>query len=175
MPDNVPITAGSGTDVATDQVTGTNEHVQLVKLAISTDGSRTLIPANSTWGLDVEVTRVVPVSVCKSIQRTTAQTGTEIWTPSSAGKAIVITSLQIQSYGTTAGVCQVWFGASGDSVYTRNTDGALFDGEFVPTATNKPGFYVAYPTPIQGAADYSLRLTTTGAQSITVTAWGYEV
>ena len=174
MPDNVAITAGSGTDIATDQVTTTNEHVQLFKLAISTDGSRTLVPANATWGLDVEVTRVVPVTVCKALQRTTAATGVEIWTPAS-GKAIVVTALQIQSYGTTAGVCQVWFGASGDTTFTRNTDLALFDGEWLPTATNKPGFYVAYPTPIQGAADYPLRLTTTGNQSITVTAWGYEV
>lgn len=58
MADNVPITAGSGTDVATDQVTGTNEHVQLMKIAISDDGSRVLIPADATNGLDVDVTRV---------------------------------------------------------------------------------------------------------------------
>lgn len=58
MADNVAITAGTGTDIATDQVTGTNEHVQLMKLAISTDGSRTLVPADSTNGIDVDVTRV---------------------------------------------------------------------------------------------------------------------
>lgn len=58
MPDNVAITAGSGTDIATDQVTGTAEHVQLMKLAISADGSRDLIPADATNGIDVDVTRV---------------------------------------------------------------------------------------------------------------------
>lgn len=58
MADNVPITAGSGTNIATDEVTGTLEHVQLVKLAISTDGSRTLVPADATNGIDVDVTRV---------------------------------------------------------------------------------------------------------------------
>lgn len=58
MADNVPITPGSGADIATDQVTGTGEQVQLVKLAISTDGSRTLIPADGTNGIDVDVTRV---------------------------------------------------------------------------------------------------------------------
>lgn len=174
MADNVPITAGVGTDIATDEVTTTGEHVQLFKLAISADGSRTLVPANATWGLDVEVTRIVPVTAYKAAQYTTAQTGTAIWTPAS-GKAVVATSLQIQSYGTVAGVCQIWFGASGDTTYTRNTDGALFDGEFVPTTTNKPGVYIAYPTPMQGAVDYVLRLTTTGNQSITVNVWGYEV
>lgn len=55
MADNVPITPGSGADIATDQVTGTGEQVQLVKLAISTDGSRTLIPADGTNGLKTDV------------------------------------------------------------------------------------------------------------------------
>lgn len=54
MADNVAITAGSGTNIATDEVTGTGEHVQVVKLAISTDGSRTAIPADGTNGLKVE-------------------------------------------------------------------------------------------------------------------------
>lgn len=55
MADNVPITPGSGADIATDQVTGTGEQIQLVKLAISTDGSRTLIPADGTNGLKTDV------------------------------------------------------------------------------------------------------------------------
>lgn len=59
MADNVAITAGTGTDIATDQVTGTGEHVQITKLAISTDGSRTLVPADSTDGLSVKVTNTV--------------------------------------------------------------------------------------------------------------------
>src|SRR5574343_42032 len=55
MADNVAITEGSGTNVATDQVTGTLEHVQLTKLAIATDGSRALIPADGTDGLLVNL------------------------------------------------------------------------------------------------------------------------
>jgi hypothetical protein len=55
MADNVPISAGSGTDVATDQVAGTLEHVQLFKLAIATDGSRVLVPADATDGLLVNL------------------------------------------------------------------------------------------------------------------------
>lgn len=47
MADNVAITAGSGTDIATDQVTGTLEHVQLMKLAYSADGVRTLVTADA--------------------------------------------------------------------------------------------------------------------------------
>lgn len=282
MADNVPITAGSGTNIATDEVSGTLEHVQLMKLAISTDGSRTLIPATSaegllvdisnanlpigdgvnlvsvdtgpvdaesntanllhvegrnylfngsTWdrvrgsisnGLLVDVTRVqgqvqvgdgtnavsvdttgtdaesnainqlhvqsrayeyngttwdrkrAHATVFKAGQYTAAQTGTALWTPAS-GKAVVVTSLQIQSYGTTAGTAIIWFGGAADTTYTRSTDAAIFDGEFAPSATNKPGVIMSFPTPCRGTADFVLRVTTTNAQSITITVWGYEI
>lgn len=59
MADGVAITAGSGTTILTDD-TGAGGHAQVVKLAISTDGSGTLIPADGTNGMDVDVTRVVP-------------------------------------------------------------------------------------------------------------------
>jgi hypothetical protein len=294
MADNVPITAGTGTDIATDQVTTTLEHVQLFKLAISTDGSRTLVPADATNGLDVDVTRIsgaLPagtntlggvlvtdgtnslvidtahndgesntenhidvssklmgyngttwdrlrsttgnglavdvtrvqgqvtvgdgtnaisvdtagtdaetnavnqlhtqarqykfngttwdrergaVTVFKCSQYATAQTGTALWTPSS-GLSVVVTALQIQSGGSIAGTCIVWFGASADTTYTRGTDGAIFDGEFVPNNTNKPGVVMTMPNPIRGTANYVLRVTTTNAQTVTINVWGYEI
>jgi len=222
MADNVPITPGSGADIATDQVTGTGEQIQLMKLAISTDGDRTLIPADASNGMLVDVSRVQgqvqvgdgtnPVSVdtagtdgetnavnqlhtqariygfngttwdrargnvstWKGKQYTAAATGDPIWSPAST-KALVITSVQIQSGGTTAGTCILWFGASGDTTYNRGTDAAIFDGEFAPSATNKPGVIMSFPTPIRGAADYSLRVTTTNAQTVTFAIWGYEI
>lgn len=282
MADNVPITAGSGTLIATDEVTGTGEQVQLFKLAIATDGSRTLVPSDATNGLLVDISNAsVPIGdgtntvtvdtdptdgeansgnalhvegrtyvyngttwdrargnisngllvdvsrvqgqvqvgdgtnavsvdtagtdaetnavnqlhtqarmygfngttwdrvrstaiTFKASQFTAAQTGTAIWTPAST-KAVVVTAMQIQSYGTTAGTAILWFGATADTTYTRGTDGAIFDGEFAPSATNKPGVYIAFPTPMRGTADYVLRLTTTNAQSITVNVWGYEI
>lgn len=311
MADNVSITAGSGTSIATDEVTGTLEHVQLMKLAISTDGSRTLVPADATNGIDVDVTRVsgqvqvgdgtnaisvdtapgdgeantvnalntmarpmlyngttwdrargdttngldvdvtrvqgtvtvaqstaanllttatlaagtayagkvrltdgtndlsvdtshndgesatevhldvaaktmglngsgtfdiirANVNVNKTATYATAQTGTALWTPA-AGKAVVITNLQIQSYGTTAGTCIVWFGGSADTTYTRGTDFPIFDGEFAPSATNKPGVINAFTPGVRGAADFVLRVTTTNAQSVTISVWGYEI
>jgi hypothetical protein len=103
-----------------------------------------------------------------------AQTGTALWTPAS-GASVLVTALQIQSYGTTAGTCIVWFGASGDTTYTRGTDFAVFDGEFAPSNTNKPGVYIAFPTPLRGSQNYVLRVTTTNAQSVTVNVWGYEI
>jgi len=231
MADGVAITAGSGTTIATDD-SGASGHVQIVKLALSADGSATALTADNTNGLLVDVSRitgalpaganmigkidlsdgtndaVIDVSASdaesattaalvtnarlkvfngstwdrqrgfastnKTVQQTAAQTGSAIWTPA-AGKAVVITSLQIQSYGTTAGTAIVWFGGSADTTYTRGTDFPIFDGEFAPSATNKPGVFIAFPTPIRGTADFVLRLTTTNAQSITVSVWGYEI
>ncbi len=283
MADNVPITPGTGADIATDQVTGTGEQVQLMKLAISTDGSRTLIPANGTDGLSVKLTNasvpvgdgtnsvtvdvdpadgepnsgnafhvegrtylyngttwdrargnisngmlvdvsrlqgqvqvgdgVNPVSVdtagtdaesnavnqlhtqarlyefngttwdrvrgnaivYRGAQYTAAQTGQPLWTPSNASLSIVVTSVQIQSGGSTAGTCILWFGASGDTTYNRGTDSAIFDGEFAPSVTNKPGVIMTFPTPIRGPVNFTLRVTTTNAQTVTFAVWGYEI
>jgi hypothetical protein len=52
MADNVAITAGSGTSIATDDC-GAGGHTQLVKLAISTDGDATPITADAK-GLEVQ-------------------------------------------------------------------------------------------------------------------------
>lgn len=62
MANNVPITPGSGADVATDQVLG-GAHIQLVKLVDGTEDSTARIPGDATNGLKVNVTNgVVPVS-----------------------------------------------------------------------------------------------------------------
>lgn len=57
MADGIAITAGSGTTILTDD-TGAGGHAQVMKLAISTDGSGTLISADAANGLDVDVTRL---------------------------------------------------------------------------------------------------------------------
>lgn len=109
----------------------------------------------------------------KTAQYTTTQTGTALWTPAT-GKRIVVTSVQIQAGGTTAGTMQLWYGASADTTYTRGTDLAIFDGEFAPSATLKPGV-VQNGTFVADAADRVLRVTTSAAiNPLTVTVWGYE-
>jgi hypothetical protein len=110
----------------------------------------------------------------KTAQYTTAQTGVALWTPA-AGKRLVILSYQIQAGGTTAGTVQLWFGASGDTTYTRGTDLAIFDGEFAPSTTSKPG---VVQTGVWEAsiADHILRVTDSAAiNPLTITVWGYEV
>lgn len=111
--------------------------------------------------------------VNKAAQFTTAQTGIAIWTPAS-GNRIVVTSLQIQAFGTTAATANLFYSASGDTSYTRGTDFAVFDGEFAPSATNKPGVMVASGFWMAPTADFILRLTTSADISITINVWGYE-
>lgn len=111
----------------------------------------------------------------KTVQTTTTQTGSDILTVNS-GKKLVVTYCQIQAGGTTAGTVQVWFGANADTSYTRGTDRAIFDGEFAPSSTLKPGFVCAPPVPWIGAADEELHLTTSAAiNPLTITVWYYEV
>jgi hypothetical protein len=110
----------------------------------------------------------------KTVQTTTTQTGSDVWSPTS-GKKLVITSYQIQAGGTTAGTVQLWFGANADTTYTRGTDLAIFDGEFAPSATLKPGISQSGLW-IASAADHEVHLTTSAAiNPLTVTLWGYEI
>src|SRR3990167_772369 len=60
MADGVVLNAGSGGVTAATDDCGAPGHTQIIKLAISTDGAATLIPAEATNGLDVDVTRVIP-------------------------------------------------------------------------------------------------------------------
>lgn len=161
------VAVGDGTDAVSvltapaDAASNTANVLEVLMRALEFNGT--------TWDRKRGVATVNKVG-----QYTTAQTGTALWTPA-AGRAIVVTSIQIQSYGTTAGLCQVWFGGSADTTYTRGTDAAVFDGEWAPSTTNKPGVFVAFPTPVRGTADFVLRVTTTNAQSVTINVWGYEV
>jgi hypothetical protein len=110
----------------------------------------------------------------RTAQYTATQTGAALWTPAS-GRAVTITAMQIQAGGTTAANVQVWFGGTADTTYTRGTDQPLFDGEFAPSATNKPGVYITFPTPIRGTVDFVLRVTSSAALNpLTVNVWGYE-
>lgn len=111
--------------------------------------------------------------VNKNAQYTTAQTGVALWTPAS-GKRIIVLGCQIQCFGTTAGTVELWFGASGDTAFTRGTDSCIFDGEFAPSATSKPGV-VQNGIWDSLVADYVLRVTSSAAVSLNFNVWGYEV
>ena len=78
------------------------------------------------------------MGVHKYVNVTTTQTGTDVWTPGS-GLHIVVTSVIIASYGTTAGRVILWFGDNADTTFTAGTDQVLVAASFAPSATVKPG------------------------------------
>lgn len=107
----------------------------------------------------------------KTVRLTASSTGTDIVSPTS-GKKIIVTILQVQSGGTTAGEVQVYFG---DGTYVRGTNRAIFDGEFAPSSTSKPGVIMNGPF-IAGAADDNLRIASSAnINPLTATAWYYEI
>lgn len=77
MSDGVAITAGSGTTIATDDA-GASGHVQLVKLAISTDGSATALTADNTNGMLVNLGTNNDVTVSTFVTTDAASSGTEV-------------------------------------------------------------------------------------------------
>lgn len=236
MADNVPITAGSGTNIATDDVSGV--HYQRVKLVDGTLDSTAAIPGDATNGLRVQLynggsaitpgtqytedsalgtapvgtaivvngSTAVPTAVSsdgdavvawgtrngalfvanaphvgmagnpwtltsKTAQYTTTQTST-VLQAGGTGETIVVTSIQIQAGGTTAGTLQVYYGTG---AYSRGTSKAIFDGEFAPSATSKPGVVMQGPF-IAGATGDDVLVTTSAAiNPLTITIWYYIV
>jgi hypothetical protein len=112
--------------------------------------------------------------VWKQVEATTAQTGTTIWDPTS-GKRIAVTSLQIGTGGTTAGLLTIWFGDNADTTFTQGTDQVLFRGVLTPTSTSTPGGFDNLPHPIFcTTADRELHYTTSANITVYITVYGYE-
>ena len=106
-------------------------------------------------------------------QYTGTQTSTTLGPTVASTQRLVVTYIQIQAGGTTAGALQVYFGTG---AYVRGTNKAIFDGEFAPSATLKPGFTSAPSVPFEGAADEELKVTDSAAiNPLTITIWYYLI
>lgn len=127
------------------------------------------------WGRQM-VTHIDPAQqIAKAANYTSTQTGTAVWTPTS-GKKIVITSIVVGSYGTTAARLILWFGASGDTTYSAGTDQLVLAASFAPSTNGYPGLVFTPPVPIFCPnADYVLRITTDAGLSVDLSVYGYEV
>ena len=147
-----------------------------VPTAVSADGDAVTIWANRSGA-------IVPVNaphiglngdpwslVHEGATYTSAQTSTVI-VAGGASEKLVVTQVQIQAYGTTAFTCQLYFGTG---AFSRGTSRAVFDGEFAPSATSKPGVVMNGPF-ISGTNGDDLCITTVGAGSVTVNVWYYVV
>jgi len=140
--DNISITAGSGKDVATDEVTGTLEHVQLMKLAYSANGSKTLLTADA-FGLSV-----APYSGRSADLRFYA-------TAVAAGATTVETAITLtKSSGTSA---------TSSAVSFAPTSGKRFHIEAIRFAAR------GHDTATKQSTIFSLRVNTAGAVVTTST------
>lgn len=126
MADNVPITAGSGTNVATDDVSGV--HYQKMKLDGGGDGVSSPITGDTTNGLDVDVTRVqgsvtVAQTTAANLNATVAA-GTGFPGVATDGSAIISTgTLSMGTDGTNAQTMRMT--ATGEQyVFIGGDDGA---------------------------------------------------
>jgi hypothetical protein len=64
----------------------------------------------------------------------------------------------------------------GTGAFSRGTNRVIFDGEFAPSSTSKPGVTMNFPVnPPIGAADEEVRMTTVGAGSFVINVWGYLI
>lgn len=110
MADNVTLNSMSGGAVVATDDTGTS-HVQIIKLAISADGSATVIPADATYGLDVDVTRVS--GTVATVERGATIAHGQVTVTTSAASFIASSSTRrsvtIQNLGTD----YVYLGATG--------------------------------------------------------------
>lgn len=161
MADNVAITAGSGTTIATDDA-GAGGHVQIVKLAISTDGSAAVSPADATNGLRVSPSvRKTRIAVTPTVS-TTAYTAGDC-----VGSTMTFTSAALASGGTGTVVgaqltCQaantvtpdldlLLFEATLTGTFTDNAAPTLTDANLeaarpLPTIKFRTADYIALPS-----------------------------
>ena len=107
----------------------------------------------------------------KTAQYTTTQTSA-ILVNGGASERLVVTYIQIGVGGTTAGTLQVYFGTG---AYARGTNLAIFDHEFAPSATLKPGFVANGPWISVTNGDDILVTTSAAINPLTITVWYYVV
>jgi hypothetical protein len=160
MADNITLNAMTGGSVVATDDSGATGHVQIIKLAISADGSATVIPADATYGLDVDVTRLPALPTGSNVIGGVTQSGS--WTVTanagtgtlaviergatigSTSASVTTTSGQIVASSSTRrtvvltnlGSDYVWIGASGvtDNQGIRLAPGQALTIDKSPTA-----------------------------------------
>lgn len=144
---------------------------------VGTDGDAAALWTNRNGAQVVAVSPHIGLNsdpynlIHEAAQYTTTQTST-VLIAGGASEKIVVTRVQIQTGGTTAGTLQLYFGTA---AFSRGTSRAIFDGEFAPSATLKPGVVMEGPF-ISGTNGDDLLVTTSAAiNPLTINVWYYLV
>lgn len=90
------------------------------------------------------------------------------------GQRIYVSHLTIATGGTTAARVSIYYGTG---AFTAGTSITLFDGEFAPSSTSKPGVVLPYNFPVGGASATgdNLRITTSAGITVYVTIHYWKV
>jgi hypothetical protein len=160
MADNLNVTAGTGTVVATDQVG--SAHYQKVKLADGTPDSSTMIAAST--GVSANALRVVlandyPASWSATAAYANAQTAVELKASPGASASLYITDA-VFSNGATAGTIKLLDSGPADRV------------SVIYLAVNG-NIAMHFATPIKLTADKALQVTSVTVSTHSVTVNGY--
>ena len=131
MADNIPVNTGDDVSIATDEVG--SHHYQRIKLTDGTDGSISVIRGDSTWGLDVDITRLpfTPLTVTGNIAHseiTTTASSNLIAAPGS-GQYIKIYHMAGANHGSDDVTFKLRNGTSGQTFrkVTLVNDGGLWE------------------------------------------------
>lgn len=168
MADNITVDNGSLTDfvVASDECTTPFAgHTQVVKLAISTDGNSTLIPADSTYGLAVDLKRGVPGHWAPGA----GVNGTASSTTTNDTSVIAAQGAGVYTYVT----CLIVYNASTTDTYVNVKDGTTT--KLVVPAPQHAGAVVPLGmTPLRLTANTALQFASgAGVTTMYVSAVGY--
>lgn len=103
---------------------------------------------------------------------TTTQTSVNLLA-GTGGQRIYVTHLNIATGGTTAGRVSIYYGTG---AFTAGTSETVFDGEFAPSTTSRPGAVMDFSVPIGGASATgdNLRITTSAGITVYVTGQAYK-
>jgi hypothetical protein len=115
------------------------------------------------------------MQVWRAVEYVTAQTGTNIWVPTT-GNRFVVTQINITTGGTTAGLVTIWGAQTATTTYTPGTDQAFFRGVLTPTANATPGALIQPPHPMfSDTTNDCLKITTSAAMTVYIQVYGYEI
>jgi hypothetical protein len=102
----------------------------------------------------------------------TTQTSADI-IAGTGGQRIYVTHLNVMVGGTTAGRVSIYYGTG---AFSEGTSVTLFDQEFAPSATVKPGAVLPFAIPFGGASATgdNLRITTSAGVTVRLSGQAYK-
>jgi len=164
-------TSGADGDYEFGQISGGRQWVSALIDAALPAGTNAIGKLAANTGVDIGAVEQALVAYAGlstfSNVFSTTQTSVNL-VAGTASQRIYVPRLVIATGGTTAGRVSIYWGTG---AFTAGTSPTLFDGEFAPSTTSRPGCVIVAQIPPGGAsaAADNLRITTSAAITVYVT------